>query len=94
MDEKSVNEQPVGDPSVDEPSVGEESHATAESAPEEASGSPVDEDGRKRRVMRRRPKKAPEQTKDDTDAGWGELFDSSEHDRWLQEQRPPHWGRD
>ena len=94
MDEKSVNEQPVGDPSVDEPSVGEESHATAESAPVEASGSPVDEDGRKRRVMRRRPKKAPEQTKDDTDAGWGELFDSSEHDRWLQEQRPPHWGRD
>ncbi len=44
--------------------------------------------------LRRRPKKAPEQTKDDTDAGWGELFDSSEHDRWLQEQRPPHWGKD
>jgi hypothetical protein len=31
-----------------------------------------------------------EQTKDDTDAGWGERRDD-DHDRWLQEQRPPHW---
>jgi hypothetical protein len=62
-------------------------------APEQAPA-PAEEDGRKRRVLRRRPKRAPEQTKDDTDAGWGELFDNSSHDRWLQEQRPPHWGRD
>ncbi len=33
----------------------------------------------------------PEQTRDDTDVGWGELPDESAHDRWLQEQRPPHW---
>lgn len=33
----------------------------------------------------------PEQTRDDTDAGWGERRDESGHDRWLQEQRPPHW---
>ncbi|MDO5628296.1 MAG: hypothetical protein Q4G43_08250 [Mobilicoccus sp.] len=36
-----------------------------------------------------------EQTRDDTDEGWGERRDDSEsadaHDRWLQEQRPPHW---
>lgn len=32
-----------------------------------------------------------EQTRDDTDAGWGEWRDESEHERWLEEQRPPHW---
>ncbi|SDP40212.1 AAA domain-containing protein [Pedococcus dokdonensis] len=35
-----------------------------------------------------------QQTKDDTDAGWGEGADDSAHDRWLREQRPPHWGSD
>jgi hypothetical protein len=38
----------------------------------------------------------PEQTKDDTDVGWGEVKDPEaardEHERWLLEQRPPHWG--
>ncbi|KRE35981.1 hypothetical protein ASG73_15060 [Janibacter sp. Soil728] len=33
----------------------------------------------------------PEQTRDDTDLGWGERPDEDAHDRWLQEQRPPHW---
>jgi hypothetical protein len=36
----------------------------------------------------------PEQTKDDTDAGWGETHDESAYDRYLREQRPPHWGHD
>ena len=36
----------------------------------------------------------PDQTKDDTDAGWGEQQNLSAHDRWLFEQRPPHWGKD
>ena len=32
----------------------------------------------------------PEQTRDDTDAGWGER--GSGHPRtWWEEQRPPHW---
>lgn len=31
----------------------------------------------------------PEQTRDDTDRGWGEHSDS--RDEWLREQRPPHW---
>jgi hypothetical protein len=35
-----------------------------------------------------------QQTKDDTDLGWGEGHDESAHDRWLREQRPPHWGSD
>ena len=38
--------------------------------------------------------KKPEQTKDDTDAGWGEQHDESAYDRYLREQRPPHWGSD
>lgn len=32
------------------------------------------------------------QTRDDTDAGWGERPDERGHEQWLQEQRPPHWG--
>ena len=54
-----------------------------------------DEGARQRRVRGRRassPK--PEQTKDDTDAGWGERQDLSAHDQWLFDQRPPHWGSD
>ncbi|MFX4287017.1 hypothetical protein ACQBJO_02460 [Janibacter sp. G349] len=38
-----------------------------------------------------RPRTRPEQTRDDTDRGWGERPDEDEHDRWLREQRPPHW---
>lgn len=34
----------------------------------------------------------PEQTRDDTDAGWGERPNEGSHDQWLREQRPPHWG--
>lgn len=34
----------------------------------------------------------PEQTVDDTDAGWGEAPRESGHESWLREQRPPHWG--
>lgn len=38
-----------------------------------------------------KPKAKPEQTRDDTDRGWGERPDEDAHDRWLREQRPPHW---
>lgn len=31
------------------------------------------------------------QTSDDTDVGWGEVPDADGPDRWLREQRPPHW---
>lgn len=58
-----------------------------------------DEGARNRRVRGRRAGRvadhsALEQTKDDTDFGWGERPDQDAHDRWLQEQRPPHWGTD
>lgn len=32
-----------------------------------------------------------DQTRDDTDLGWGERRDVGDHERWLREQRPPHW---
>jgi hypothetical protein len=32
-----------------------------------------------------------EQTKDDTDEGWGEPGDDDASARWLRENRPPHW---
>jgi hypothetical protein len=31
----------------------------------------------------------PEQTRDDTDAGWGERADSNDERLWAD--RPPHW---
>lgn len=33
----------------------------------------------------------PDQTRDDTDAGWGER--GRWDDDWLREERPPHWDR-
>ncbi|MDX6256517.1 MAG: hypothetical protein QOJ11_2851 [Frankiales bacterium] len=37
----------------------------------------------------------PDQTRDDTDTGWGEPSrdeDEARRDQWLEEQRPPHHG--
>ncbi|MFC8504660.1 AAA domain-containing protein [Pedococcus sp. NPDC057267] len=55
---------------------------------------PTPDAGARTRRVRGRKRRPPEQTKDDTDAGWGEYTDRSAHDRWLEEQRPPHWGSD
>lgn len=32
-----------------------------------------------------------DQTKDDTDEGWGDPGDDDASARWLRENRPPHW---
>ncbi len=56
-------------------------------------------DGRPKRGARRATRRGtgrgaqlePGQTSDDTDTGWGERPDEDAHDRWLREQRPPHW---
>jgi hypothetical protein len=92
----------VGPQAADTP--GHEASATGESsdladpAPQEQGQddfTPVpDERPRKRRALRRKAKRPPEQTKDDTDEGWGEYRDESAYDRYLREQRPPHWGTD
>ncbi|WP_114204250.1 hypothetical protein [Janibacter anophelis] len=59
-------------------------------APEtEGEGTPLRPAAKPKPTPRVRP--TPEQTKDDTDRGWGERPDEDAHDRWLQEQRPPHW---
>lgn len=58
----------------------------------------------RRRVVSAPPRTDPStgsgtvaQTADDTDGGergWGRSSDEPvhDHDAWLQEQRPPHWG--
>lgn len=61
---------------------------TQESSPDETTSAEVTDDPPAPKVRRRRP----EQTRDDTDRGWGERSDEDEHERWLREQRPPHWG--
>ncbi|MEI2778860.1 MAG: hypothetical protein V9G19_23415 [Tetrasphaera sp.] len=43
------------------------------------------------RADRPQPAARPEQTRDDTAAGWGETPDERSHDRWLRDNRPPHW---
>jgi hypothetical protein len=83
----------TGQPAAGEAAVtGPEEHA--DPGPDAGFRPTEDEGARKRRLLRRKPKRAPEQTKDDTDAGWGEYRDGDAHDRWLHEQRPPHWGHD
>ena len=46
----------------------------------------------KRRSLDRPEQTRPEQTQDDTPAGWGESASDPAHDQWLQDNRPPHWG--
>lgn len=61
---------------------------SGQSAPRQEDGSAEDADKPdKPRAHRRKP----EQTRDDTDRGWGERPDEDEHESWLLEQRPPHW---
>lgn len=75
------NEPVVDDAPVD---AGLADETPAEQQPKGVGG----DDAEDAPVRRRRP---PDQTRDDTDAGWGEYADRSAHDRWLEEQRPPHW---
>ncbi|WP_156465268.1 hypothetical protein [Knoellia sp. Soil729] len=43
-------------------------------------------------VSARRTQRAVEQSRDDTDEGWGERGEGDASARWLRENRPPHWG--
>jgi len=62
------------------------------SGPEDASEQqPEQEQPVRESTVRPRVRRVPEQTTDDTDRGWGERPDEDEHERWLREQRPPHW---
>lgn len=51
-----------------------------------------DSDGTSTGRSSRRPRMAtPEQSRDDTDEGWGDWRDREDRDRWILDQRPPHW---
>jgi hypothetical protein len=81
--------------SDDEPTVEPVAPAGDGQASAEDEAMPAaDEQPRKRRAMRRKAKRTLEQTRDDTDEGWGERRDESSYERYLREQRPPHWGSD
>lgn len=74
-------DEPAADASIDQPDAAAPGPA-AQDRPDRAGDGPAapqpERDGL-------------EQTRDDTDAGWGEYPDQRAHDRWLDEQRPPHW---
>nr|WP_238338341.1 AAA domain-containing protein [Pedococcus badiiscoriae] len=82
---EATTETPVAEPTGESPAnAGEDEFRPA-----------ADEGARERRVRARKGKRTkPEQTKDDTDVGWGEQPEELAYDRWLREQRPPHWGSD
>jgi very-short-patch-repair endonuclease len=76
-----VRPEADGAPDVDADADGARTDPEAEPVP---SGS-----GSRRR--RRRIRRGTAQAVEDTDRAWGEPEDPAEGDRWLEEQRPPHW---
>ena len=75
----------------DEASSGQPGGSGEASGPATASGSGETRSAGGAGRAKRRTRHTPEQTRDDTDAGWGEWSDGDAHERWLREQRPPHW---
>lgn len=83
-----------------EPGGASESAGSSEPAEDEPTPAETKPKGKRkrRRVFRKGTGSAPEATgqfgptSDDTDSGWGERpADGSTRDRWLEEQRPPHY---
>ncbi|EAP96915.1 hypothetical protein JNB_16846 [Janibacter sp. HTCC2649] len=68
--------------------VGSDKDLTS-SRPSGAEASPA-EKASTRHTPKRKVDKG-DQTKDDTDVGWGERGDDDASARWLRENRPPHW---
>jgi len=91
-------------PTPDAPESAPESASASESATEgsgpdaSSSHAGVDDPGHAdvagkpgTKVGGRHTRRRAEQTKDDTDEGWGEPGDDDASARWLRENRPPHW---
>lgn len=77
------------EPSPDDASAGSAGVQPASVEPASAEPAPAEHAPAERAAPPARP---PEQTSDDTDVGWGEAPEPGDaHDRWLLEQRPPHW---
>lgn len=76
---------------------GEETGAT-EVQPGETSGDRQDQDAAKEKSRRAAEPAAgpagvlPNKAAEDDPRRWGDQPDSYDHDAWLQEQKPPHWG--
>lgn len=66
-----------------------EDDEAAESVPDEEAAEPVPDEATE--VRGRHTGRKVDQTKDDTDEGWGEAGDDDASARWLRENRPPHW---
>jgi hypothetical protein len=75
-----------------------ERNRDSEARPGEAGGDQPDHDAAKEK-SRRAPKPAagpegvlPKKAAEDDPRRWGDQPDNYDHDAWLQEQKPPHWG--
>ena len=55
-------------------------------------GSPTSDDDRPVELDPDEPPVLPEQTRDDTDHGWGGGWSRDSNDDRLLADRPPHWG--
>ncbi|GAA4112105.1 hypothetical protein GCM10022415_06640 [Knoellia locipacati] len=67
------------------------SRPTAETSGQEPEAATPTEAEAGAKVGGRHTPRRAEQTKDDTDEGWGEPGDDDASARWLRENRPPHW---
>ncbi len=82
---------PAQQPDASEQPVGSEPSPAGEPEPEEVSAEQAAQTRRALRDLEATPEEA-EQTKDDTDVGWGEVPTGDDpRDEWLRDQRPPHW---
>ena len=88
----SVSTTQVTDTSAGSSDASASSDAAASSDPAASSDRPSSPDGEAKRVRRRFRRGGAERSLDDTDTGWGDRPTGGDaHDRWLTEQRPPHW---
>jgi hypothetical protein len=81
------------------PGAGEgEGNGAAEAQALEASGDRPDRDAAEEKARRAAEPAAgpdgvlPNKAAEDDPRRWGDQPDSYDHDAWLQEQKPPHWG--
>lgn len=83
----------IDEPDVPDASAGlEQAHPTPDpdhAEPSDHGEKQVGDGDAEASTRHTRPK--VDQSKDDTDQGWGERGDDDASARWLRENRPPHW---
>lgn len=71
---------------------------TAEPKAGESAGAEPDQEEATECARRSEPQAAvpegvlPNKASEDDPRRWGDQSDNYDHDAWLQEQKPPHWG--